>query len=104
MRHATVAAIGLAWLTGMPVAADALCRATALGSVACPVARPEPRPYPGPDTQALDRVRRAAPPADVAPVFVPARQTSTLGRTRLPDDARPVSRCRPDRLGNLRCQ
>ena len=79
------------------------CRPNQLGAVACPVARPKPRPILRATTQAIDNVRRKGDPDFKAPVFVPARRTTRLGDT-LTDPGRPVSLCQPDTLGNLRCR
>jgi hypothetical protein len=101
-RAATLLALTLVLVPDAPAGAQTTCRASALGSVVCPVKAPPPRqPYQA-DTQALDRVRREATPPAGPPVLVPARRTNRLGSTRV-DAARPVGRCRPDRLGNLLC-
>jgi hypothetical protein len=88
-----------------PASAQTTCRPNNLGTVSCPVAPPKPRPFLEADTQAIDRVRRAAKPASAAPVFVPARRTNRLGgATQLAPGDPPVSNCRADRLGNLQCR
>lgn len=90
-------------LLGGPAWGASVCRTDALGTTWCsgPTVRPAPRPSVIQPVQALDRVA-PAPPAAGDPGFVPARERSALGNVitnrRLP------GLCRPDALGNLRCQ
>ena len=94
--------VALVLMAGAPARADAVCRPTALGAVACVGARPKPRPVdPGaPPVQAIDRVRAKESSGDAGPTFIPARKTRGLG-TIITDTG--PGRCRPDTLGNLRC-
>lgn len=100
---AAVTAMALGGAAAAPAAAQAVCREDALGYVACaaPVV-PPPRPRP------VFRDRAPLPWAggDVqpkAPEIISGRR-SRLGVTLRPGFEGPSgSRCREDRLGNLRC-
>lgn len=94
-----------AFAAGGPVAADTVCRPTALGAIGCPDPgpRPQPRPIYRQPVQALDRVQRLPEVAAPAPGFVPSRETGKLGGNVLTDRDVGIGRCRPDTLGNLIC-
>ena len=65
-----------------PAAAQSTCRANRLGTVTCPAPPPEPRPILEADTQALDRVRRAAEADAERPALIPSWRVDRLGVTR----------------------